>query len=86
MTILFRNKKVTASEFAKLSIEDALDASLQLELEQNWDYMTPKEREQVVSALHKQRDRVVKFLDWGKLWAKFSRRAEVDKRTISKHY
>ena len=86
MPILFRDKKVTVGEFAKLSVENALDASLYLEMSESYDYMTPKERKQVDSALRKQRGRVLKFLDFDKIKAKLSRKLEVDKSTISKHF
>ena len=82
MAILFFDKKVTATEFAKLAVEDALDAQLQYTQQDSYKYMTPKEKEQVRDALAKQKERVLKFLDWRKLWRKFTRRAEVDKRKL----
>ena len=82
MTILFFDKKVTATEFAKLAVEDSLDAQLQYTQQDSYRYMTPKEKEQVRDALTKQKERVIKFLDWNKLWRKFTCRPEVDKRKL----
>ena len=83
--IVFYDKKVTATEFAKLSIEDAIDNALFNEYGETEVYMSPKEKDRIMKELIKQTERVNKFLGYWEIYRKLDRRVEIDKDTLFRY-